>query len=997
MSSDASNVTLKQNPARIVWRVAAKEMKLFFSSTIAWLFFFCFAAVTIFIFFWAEAFFARNISDVRPMFEWMPVLLILLCSTLTMRMWSEERRTGTLEHVLTQPTSLWVFALGKYLACLGLLILALAIVVPLPVTISMLSDIDWGPVASGFLATVLLGSAYIAIGLFVSSRTQNQIVSLIGSVALCSLFYFIGHGVITDTVGQVAGEWLQSMGTGSRFDAITRGVVDLADLVYYLSLTAVFLALTVYSLESERWAQSGDKKSHLKWKAATALLVLNAVAVNFWVGQMSGWRIDTTHGQQFTLSDATRNYLAQLQEPLTLRGYFSAKTHPLLSPLVPQMRDLLSEYEEAGKGRVRVEIIDPLENPEAEAEANQQFGIEPVPFQVADRYQSSIVSSYFDVLVQYGNEYDVLGFRELIDVKNQGVTDINVQLRNPEYDLTRSIRKVLTDFQSAGNVFNSIKTPVKMTVYASPDEQLPADLALFKTEIQTMASALAKESGDKLSVQVVDPNANGGQIANDLMSTVGLRPMSAGLFSTAQFWFHVLLESNGQLVQIPLGDLNQSTFETNLDKGLKRYAQGFTRRVGLVAPATPQGAPGSSFRTMEDYLRTEYDITREDISDGSVASDIELLILVAPNALDEKSLFAVDQFLMQGGTVIASTSNWQARLSRSRLDITPVESGLNDWLAHHGVTIGEELVMDPQNAAFPAPVTRNVGGMQLQEMRMLDYPWFIDIRRDGMNDQSPILNGVEQVNLTWSSPVTVADSDEESKRQSAVLLSSSADAWLSSSIDIMPRTDPSGRGISPWRSEGETASHPLAVVTSGQFESFFAGKPSPLARKVDTASADSQSEAVNALDQLVEDISQKSPGSEAADGDGDEQPAPTLSESIDTVLERSPESARLIVFGSNDFLRDQITQMAGAANGSAYLAPFQLVANAVDVALDDTGLRSIRSRGQFNRTLPPMEDGSRKYWEILNYVLAALAIGVIYLLARLWRHQVEKRQLGWIA
>ncbi len=989
MHSEISNTALKQDALSVVWRVATKEMRLFFSSAVAWLFFFCFAAITLFIFFWGEAFFARNIADVRPMFEWMPVLLILLCSTLTMRMWSEERRTGTLEHVLTQPASIWAFAIGKYLACLGLLLLALAVVVPLPITISMFTDIDWGPVVSGFIATALLGSAYIAIGLFVSSRTQNQIVSLIGSVALCSLFYFIGHGVITDTIGQIAGEWLQSIGTGSRFNAITRGVVDIADLIYYLSLTVVFLALTVYSLERERWAQAGDKESHLKWKLGTALLVLNAIAVNLWVGQMSGGRIDTTRGQQFTLSDATRNYLAQLQEPLTLRGYFSAKTHPLLSPLVPQMRDLLREYEEAGEGRVRVEIIDPLENPEAEVEANQQFGIEPVPFQVADRYRSSIVSSYFDVLVQYGNEYDVLGFRELIDVKNQSVTEIDVQLRNPEYDLTRSIRKVLTDFQSAGNVFNSINKPVRMTVYASPDENLPTDLATFKTEIQSIANQLAEQSDNKLSVEIIDPNAKGGQVANDLLRTIGLRPMSAGLFSSAQFWFHVLLESEGQLVQIPLADLNTSTFEANLDKGLKRYAKGFTRTIGLVAPALAQGAPGSRFRSMEDYLRTEYDVAREDISDGSVASDIEILILAAPNSLDEKSVFAIDQFLMQGGTVIASTSNWQAQLSRSRLDLTPVDSGLTDWLEHHGVMIGEALVMDPQNAAFPAPVTRNVGGMQLQEMRMLDYPWFVDIRRNGMNDQSPMVNGVEQVNMTWSSPVTVTDQGENSKRQSSVLLSSSANAWLSTSTDVMPRADASGRGLSPWVTEGEASAHSLAVITSGQFESFFAGKPSPLARYV-------KNNDQNGLEKIVTEARQNSAGSPPADDENKEEPQPTLSESIDVVLERSPESARLIVFGSNDFLRDQITQMAGAANGTAYLAPFQLMANMVDVALDDTGLRSIRSRGQFNRTLPPMEDGKRKYWEILNYVLAALSIGLLYLAVRMWRRMVEKRQLGWI-
>ncbi|MCB1730805.1 MAG: ABC transporter permease, partial [Halieaceae bacterium] len=100
-----------------VLRIAAKETAIFFASPVAYLFLATFAAVTLFVFFWGEAFFARNIADVRPLFEWMPILLIFLASALTMRMWSEERRSGTLEYVHAQPVPLWHFIVGKFLAC----------------------------------------------------------------------------------------------------------------------------------------------------------------------------------------------------------------------------------------------------------------------------------------------------------------------------------------------------------------------------------------------------------------------------------------------------------------------------------------------------------------------------------------------------------------------------------------------------------------------------------------------------------------------------------------------------------------------------------------------------------------------------------------------------------------------------------------------------------------------------------------------------------------
>jgi len=104
-----------------------------------------------------------------------------------MRQWSEERRTGTLEHVLTQPAPLWAFVVGKFLGCLWLLCVALLVTLPLPITVSIIGDLDWGPVLAGCITTLFLGAAYLSIGLFVSSRSSNQIVSLILSVALCGV------------------------------------------------------------------------------------------------------------------------------------------------------------------------------------------------------------------------------------------------------------------------------------------------------------------------------------------------------------------------------------------------------------------------------------------------------------------------------------------------------------------------------------------------------------------------------------------------------------------------------------------------------------------------------------------------------------------------------------------------------------------------------------------------------------------------------------------
>ncbi len=468
---------LHDHPLRRIW---AKELTLFFTSPVAYLFIASFVAITLFVFFWGETFFARNIADVRPLFEWMPVLLIFLASALTMRLWSEERRSGTLEHILTQPVAIWHFVIAKFLACFTLLALALLVTLPLPITVALIGDLDWGPVWSGYLATLLLGAAYLSIGLFVSARSDNQVVSLISATALSGALYMIGSPAITDFFGNQMGEWLRSIGTGSRFDDITRGVIDIADLVYYLSLVVIFLVFNAYSLEKERWARHGDRRHHRRWRVATTLLIANAVALNLWLGQIGGLRLDTTEGRLYSISSATEGYLRQLQEPLTIRGYFSQKTHPLLAPLAPQIRDLLNEYAVRGDGRVRVEFIDPMSDPEQEQQANEKYGIQPVPFRVADRYSAAVFNSYFNVLIEYGDEYQALGFRDLIEIKSQGEGDLKVLLRNPEYDISRAIKKVLLAYQSGGNLFDTVKGKVGFTAYLSADERLPRELREFK-------------------------------------------------------------------------------------------------------------------------------------------------------------------------------------------------------------------------------------------------------------------------------------------------------------------------------------------------------------------------------------------------------------------------------------------------------------------------------------------------------------------------------------
>ena len=777
---------------------------------------------------------------------------------------------------------------------------------------------------------------------------------------------------------------MRSIGSGSRFDSITRGVLDLRDLYYYASLLVVFLALNVYSLEVQRWAGDGNQKRHRNWRIGTGLLVANLLLANVWLASMTSLRVDMTEGRLYTISDATRGYLAQLKEPLLIRGYFSSKTHPLLAPLVGQMRDLLNEFAVAGGGQVRVEIVDPVEDPALEDEANTKYGIRSVPFQVADRYQSSLVNSYFDVLITYGDQYEVLGFRDLIEVKVLGESELDVQLRNPEFDLTRSIKKVLYGFQGGDSLFSSVKNPVQFVGYLSADDRLPEPLVDYRPVLKAALEDLASRSDGKFSAEILDPDAGNGALALEIAENFGFQPMATSLFDTNTFYFYLTLTDGETLVQVPLPEgLSEEATVRSVEEGLKRFASGLLKTIALVTPQTPpymgMGQPpaGNRFDQLREHLEADFHITATQIEDGRVPDSADLLLVVDPEGLDDKQTFAIDQFLMQGGTVVLATSPFAASLSQQTLSATPRDSGLKDWLAHQGIALGESFIMDPQNAAFPAPVSRQVGGFSFQEMVMLDYPYFVDVRNEGLNEEVGFLTGLPQLTVSWASPLDV-DPEKNQARTVTTLLASSPGAWLSEDTDIMPRIDEQGGGAFP--PTGATGQHTLGVMLEGRFDSAFAGQRSPLLEEVEGDLDETDTE-------------------ESLDSDESEEAQASTKDRLGVVsgvIERSPESARLIVFSSNSFLSDQFLRLIGSAEGVIYGNTTQMLVNIVDWTLEDRSLLSIRARGHFNRTLPPLEDSEQMFVEVINYGLAVIGIGIVFGVHRRRLFRSRARYAGWL-
>ena len=943
-----------------IFAIARKELRSYFGSPTALIFLGIFLIVTAFTFFWSAGFFARGLADIRPLFRWMPMLLIFLVAALTMRQWSEEQRSGTLELLMTMPITRGQALLGKFLAVMALVTLALALTLPIPVAVALLGPLDWGPVLGGYLASLLLAAAYTAIGLFMSALTDNQIVALLLTAVVGGLVYLAGAPLLVDFAGAGWQDLLRSIGTGSRFESIERGVLDLRDLVYYGTLTALFLLLTLYTLDRKRWS-AGERTAAYRRGATVgmSLLAANLLLLNVWLAPLAALRVDMTAQQSYTLAPATRDLLASAQEPLLIRAYISQESHPLLDPLRPQVEDMLREYAIAGGDRVTAEVIDPAQNPELEAEANQVYGIQPTPFQVADRYQAALINAYFDILVRYGDQDTVLNFRDLIQVEQQPGGAVEVNLRNLEYDLTSAIKKAIYGFQSAGSVLAAQNEPVQATLYVTP-ATLPPDLAAAPATFAAIAGELATQSGGKLQFTQVDPfDPASGVNGDELFRQYGLQPLATSLFSPDTFYLHLVIENpntadNGVQVIYPQTDMSEGALRTAIDNAILRTATGFLPTVGLwTAPATPtqdmfgqMQPPLQTYNLLRDQLAQNYTVRTVDLSSGQPPAGIDLLLLVAPQNLDDKARYAVDQFLMRGGAVVVLAGNYavQADQFSGQLALQPLTGTLADLLRHYGVEVPASLVMDLQNLPFPVQTVRDAGGFQVQEIQAVNYPFFVDVRSDGM-DRSGVAGSVPNVTVNWTSPVSVSAAAALSYTVET-LLQSSPNAWLRTSTDIQPNFDLYPELGFPM--EGAMQREPLAVALQGSFPSFFAGKPNPVTQ-VDAGSA--------------------------ITGTGE----------IAATVTQAPEDARLVVLGSGEFVNDFVLQLGASLVGEQVLNNLQYVQNVVDWALEDTDLLSLRSRGVFTRLLTPLDAAAQQRWELLTYALMALGYLGVAAAAYFWR------------
>lgn len=246
-----NKIKLQTEYPKTIWTLFKKELMGYFNSPIAYIFIGVFLVVGNWLFF--KDFFLFAQASMRGYFQLLPWIFLFLAPAITMRLWAEEKQAGTIEFILTLPVTDWQVVLAKFFGGLVFLAISLLLSLSIPITLSSLGNMDWGPVWGGYLGALLLGGAYLALGIFISSLTKNQIIAFVLALVASFIAFIIGENFVIISAPQALVPMLKFLGLGGHFYNIAKGLIDSKDIIYYLSFIFIFLWLNVRVIETRGW------------------------------------------------------------------------------------------------------------------------------------------------------------------------------------------------------------------------------------------------------------------------------------------------------------------------------------------------------------------------------------------------------------------------------------------------------------------------------------------------------------------------------------------------------------------------------------------------------------------------------------------------------------------------------------------------------------------------------------------------------------------------
>jgi ABC-2 type transport system permease protein len=503
---------------RTTWTLAKSEVRGYFDHPTAYLLILSFLGLALFLAF--RSMYASGAASMRPFFDLLPVLFAVFIPAATMRCVAEERRSGTLEWLSANPIQEVELVLGKFLGSWLFVLVTLAGSLPTALGLLWVSDADPGILASQYVGASLLAAQLVAVGLWASSLTRNQISAFIVAAGLSFLLFLIGLPVVQIGLPPLLSGALARLSLVAHFQNVARGVVDLRDVLYFLSTGALFLVLTLGVLLRERLSHARPDYRRLRigiLTAAALVLVLNLLG-----GHIRG-RLDLTRDNLFTLSQGSREILGSLDDRVQIKLFASDQLPPELQLQLRDVRDLLSDFRRVSNGRLVVEELNPDED-ESAAEDASSLGIYPVEFNVLRDDEFQIKRGYYGLAVQYADQQEVIPVIRRTD-------DLEFRLASAIDGMTTDERPGVAflqgfgakgEFELPGLRANLAERYETRTIRMAPDStpEIPLD------SVSVVVLAGPTQPLDSLARQRFESFVRGGGSALLLLEPILLNPQS---------------------------------------------------------------------------------------------------------------------------------------------------------------------------------------------------------------------------------------------------------------------------------------------------------------------------------------------------------------------------------------------------------------------------------------------------------------------------------------
>jgi ABC-2 type transport system permease protein len=412
---------------RSIWTIAKGELRGYFDHPTAYLLSVAFLGLLLFLGF--RTMYANGAASLRPFFNLLPILFAVYIPAATMRSFAEEKRSGTLEWLSANPIEETEVVLGKFLGDWIFILVALAGTLPTALAVLLVSDIDPGILVAQYVGAALLAAQLVALGLWASSMTRNQISAFMVAAMLSFLLFLIGLPVVQIGLPPFLSGALARLSVVSHFENVARGVVDLRDVLYFLSTAALFLILTIAVLNRDRL--SHKRADYRRLRLGAGLTVVLVLILNLLGGHIRG-RLDLTRDNLFTLAPGSREILGNLDDLVQVKLFVSDELPAEVQLQLRDVRDLLSDFRKASNGNLMVQELNPDEDEEVAQDASAR-GIYPIEFNVLRDDEFQIKRGYYGLVVLYADEQEVIPVIQRTD-------DLEFRLASSIYGMTTEER-----------------------------------------------------------------------------------------------------------------------------------------------------------------------------------------------------------------------------------------------------------------------------------------------------------------------------------------------------------------------------------------------------------------------------------------------------------------------------------------------------------------------------------------------------------------------------